>query len=158
VTQDAVRAALIKRLRTFSGIAEEDINEILALPISVRQFPAETMVVHDGQTATECCLVANGFVCVPRRSATASARFCIPGKIPDLMSLFLYRMDHDLSTLGFINHATPQKLHRPRPNVAEVFWRDTLIDAAMFRDGSSMSVNVQRPRALRTCSPNCVNG
>src|SRR5262249_13914996 len=63
----------------------------------------------------------------------------IPGEIPDLMSLFLHVMDHDLSTLtaaklGFIRHETLQQLHRRRPDVAEMFWRDTLIDAAMFRE------------------------
>jgi CRP-like cAMP-binding protein len=61
-------------------------------------------------------------------------------------------MDHDLSTLtpatlGFISHETLQKLHRRRPVVAELFWRDTLIDAAMFRE---WIVNVgQRPAPAR---------
>jgi CRP-like cAMP-binding protein len=68
------------------------------------------------------------------------------------MSLFLHVMDHDLSTLtpctlGFIKHETLQKLHRRRPNVAEMFWRDTLIDSAMFRE---WIVNVgQRPAPAR---------
>jgi CRP-like cAMP-binding protein len=47
-------------------------------------------------------------------------------------------MDHDLipvvpSTLGLISHASLRDLTRARPNVAEKFWRDTLIDAAIFR-------------------------
>jgi CRP-like cAMP-binding protein len=68
------------------------------------------------------------------------------------MSLFLHVMDHDLSTLtpctlGFISHETLKKLHFRRPNVAEIFWRDTLIDAAMFRE---WIVNVgQRPAPAR---------
>jgi CRP-like cAMP-binding protein len=61
-------------------------------------------------------------------------------------------MDHDLSTLtpctlGFINHETLRRLHQRNPNVAEIFWRDTLIDAAMFRE---WIVNVgQRPAPAR---------
>jgi CRP-like cAMP-binding protein len=61
-------------------------------------------------------------------------------------------MDHELATLtpctlGFIHHDTLQKLHRRRPTVAEIFWRDTLIDAAMFRE---WIVNVgQRPAPAR---------
>src|SRR5579872_4845284 len=55
------------------------------------------------------------------------------------MSLFLHVMDHDLitltpCTLGFIRHEALQQLHRRSPRVAEMFWRDTLIDAAMFRE------------------------
>ena len=61
-------------------------------------------------------------------------------------------MDHDLvaiapSTLGFITHASLLALTRANPNIAEVLWRDTLIDAAIFRE---WIVNVgQRPAANR---------
>jgi len=48
-------------------------------------------------------------------------------------------MDHDLvtlipSTLGFISHAALRAMTRARPNVAELLWRDTLIDASLFRE------------------------
>ncbi len=61
-------------------------------------------------------------------------------------------MDHDLvtlteCTLGFIPQVALKNMVRQRPNVAEVFWRDTLIDAARFRE---WIVNVgQRPAASR---------
>src|SRR5207237_7701283 len=64
----------------------------------------------------------------------------------------LHRMDHDLiavapSTLGFISHASLRALTRANPNIAEVLWRDTLIDSAIFRE---WIVNVgQRPAASR---------
>ena len=152
---DAIRAALVRRLRISSGISEDDVQEIEALPISVRQFPAETPVVRDGERATDCCLIADGF-CVRSKTIASGKRqilsIHIPGEIPDLMSLFLHVMDHDLSTLtpctlGFISHETLQKLHRRSPAIAEMFWRDTLIDAAMFRE---WIVNVgQRPALSR---------
>ena len=152
---DAIRAALLRRLRISSGISEEDIREIRALPIAVRQYPAEQAVVRDGESATECCLIAEGF-CVRSKTIADGKRqilsIHIPGEIPDLMSLFLHVMDHDLSTLtpctlGFISHETLRRLHHRRPNVAEIFWRDTLIDASMFRE---WIVNVgQRPAPAR---------
>ena len=76
----------------------------------------------------------------------------VPGEIPDLQSLHLHVLDHDLTTLtecilGFISHVSLREITRRRPNVAEIFWRDTLIDAAMFRD---WIVNVgQRPAPSR---------
>jgi CRP-like cAMP-binding protein len=155
VPSDAIRAALVQRLRISSGISDEDVSEILALPITVRQYGAEQPVVSDGQLATECCLIADGF-CVRSKTIADGKRqilsIHIPGEIPDLMSLFLHVMDHDLSTLtpctlGLIHHETLKKLHQRRPNVAEIFWRDTLIDAAMFRE---WIVNVgQRPAPAR---------
>jgi CRP-like cAMP-binding protein len=155
VSNDAISVALVQRLRTASGITEDDIKEIHALPIAVRQYEAERAVVRDGERATECCLIADGF-CVRSKTLGDGRRqilsIHIPGEIPDLMSLFLHVMDHELSTLtpctlGFITHDALQKLHRRRPNVAEIFWRDTLIDAAMFRE---WIVNVgQRPAPAR---------
>jgi CRP-like cAMP-binding protein len=155
VSSDDIPAALVRRLRTTSGVTDEDIKAIEALPISVREYPAERAVVSDGQKATECCLIIKGFC--TRSKTTAEGRrqilsIHIPGEIPDLMSLHLHVMDHDLSTLtpctlGFINHETLRLLHRRQPNLADMFWRDTLIDAAMFRE---WIVNVgQRPAPAR---------
>ena len=139
---DAVRAALVRRLRTSSGISEEDIKEIDAVPIAVREYPADRPVVRDGDRARECCLIVEGF-CFRSKTISDGKRqilsIHVAGEIPDLMSLFLHVIDHDLSTLtpctlGFIRHEALQRLHRRAPSVAEIFWRDTLIDAAMFRE------------------------
>ena len=152
---DPVSAALVKRLRTYDAISDEDVEIVRALPIVLRDYPAGRAVVRDGERATECCLIVDGF-CIRSKTIADGKRqilsMHIPGEIPDLMSLFLHVMDHDLSTLtpsrlGFINHETLRQLHRRRPNVAEMFWRDTLIDSAMFRE---WIVNVgQRPAPAR---------
>jgi len=155
LSSEAVSAALIRRLRTYEAISDEDIATIQTLPIAVRDYPAARAVVRDGQRATECCLIVEGF-CIRSKTITDGKRqilsIHIPGEIPDLMSLFLHVMDHDLSTLtacrlGFINHEALRQLHRRRPVIAEMFWRDTLIDSAMFRE---WIVNVgQRPAPAR---------
>src|SRR5579871_2431317 len=155
LSSDVVSAALIRRLRALDAISEEDIATIRALPISVRDYPAERAVVRDGERPTESCLIIEGF-CARSKTLSDGKRqilsIHIPGEIPDLMSLFLHVMDHDLSTLtacrlGLISHDSLCQLHRRRPAVAEMFWRDTLIDAAMFRE---WIVNVgQRPAPAR---------
>jgi CRP-like cAMP-binding protein len=155
VSSDAIPAALIRRLRTTSAVTDEDIKAVDALPISVREYAAERTIVGDGQQATECCLIIKGF-CARSKTTSEGRRqilsIHIPGEIPDLMSLHLHVMDHDLSTLtlctlGFIHHDALRLLHRRQPNLADMFWRDTLIDAAMFRE---WIVNVgQRPAPAR---------
>ena len=155
MSSDAIPAALIRRLRTTSAVTDEDIKAVDALPISVREYAAERTIVGDGQQATECCLIIKGF-CARSKTTSEGRRqilsIHIPGEIPDLMSLHLHVMDHDLSTLtlctlGFIHHDALRLLHRRQPNLADMFWRDTLIDAAMFRE---WIVNVgQRPAPAR---------
>lgn len=155
MSSEDIPAALVRRLRTTSAVTDEDIKAVQALPITVRDYPAERNIVSDGQKATECCLIIRGFCA--RSKTTSEARrqilsIHIPGEIPDLMSLHLHVMDHDLSTLtpctlGFIHHETLRLLHRRQPNLADMFWRDTLIDASMFRE---WIVNVgQRPAPAR---------
>jgi CRP-like cAMP-binding protein len=155
VSSEDIPAALVRRLRTTSAVTDEDIKAVQALPITVRDYPAERNIVSDGQKATECCLIIRGF-CARSKTTSEGRRqilsIHIPGEIPDLMSLHLHVMDHDLSTLtpctlGFIHHETLRLLHRRQPNLADMFWRDTLIDASMFRE---WIVNVgQRPAPAR---------
>jgi CRP-like cAMP-binding protein len=65
--------------------------------------------------------------------------FHVPGDIPDLQSLHLRVLDHSLGTItpcevGFVNHEDMRDLIRRFPRLGDVFWRDTLIDAAIFRE------------------------
>ncbi len=153
--RELVLTALFRRLTAVSGLDDADIAAIRALPINVRQWEAGRTVVSDGSRPTECVLLIDGF-CVRAKTTVTGQRqilsIHIPGEIPDLQSLHLHRMDHDLiavapCTLGFITHTSLRALTRANPNVTEVLWRDTLIDAAIFRE---WIVNVgQRPAASR---------
>jgi CRP-like cAMP-binding protein len=65
--------------------------------------------------------------------------FNIPGDIPDLQSLHLKVLDNSLSTIspcsvGFITHDDLHDLCTRYPRIAAAFWRETLIDAAIFRE------------------------
>jgi len=152
---DSTSHALIRRLQTTSAIDEKDIAAIRSLPIEVKTYGPGQHVVRDGERPTACCLLAEGF-CVRSKTTWEGRRqilsIHIPGEIPDLQSLYLHVMDHDLVTLtesklGFIPHAALKDVVRQQPNLAGVLWRDTLIDAAMFRE---WIVNVgQRPAASR---------
>jgi CRP-like cAMP-binding protein len=153
--KESIVATLLRRLNAVTGLNEADIAAIRALPIIVRPWEAGRAIVSDGDRPTECCLVIEGF-CVRSKTTVNGQRqilsIHIPGDIPDLQSLYLHRMDHDLislvpSKLGFISHAALRAMTRGNPNITEVLWRDSLIDAAMFRE---WIVNVgQRPAASR---------
>jgi CRP-like cAMP-binding protein len=55
------------------------------------------------------------------------------------MSLHIEVMDHNLapmvsSKLGFIPHGVVRTFLRDHPRISDVFWRDSLIEAAIFRE------------------------
>jgi CRP-like cAMP-binding protein len=65
--------------------------------------------------------------------------FYVPGDIPDLLSLHIDVMDHSLATMvpskvALIPHDALRRLIEQNPGIGSAFWRDTLIDASMFRE------------------------
>ena len=133
---------LLKRLRLTTEISTEEEEAILRLPVTVRQLRGGVTIVCTGDKPTVCCLIIDGFV--HRSKIVAEDRrqilaFHQPGDIPDLLSLYLHVLDHDVITLGdcvlgFIPHGPLRALIRSNPLVAEALWRDTLTDAAIFRE------------------------
>jgi CRP-like cAMP-binding protein len=143
---------LITKLTVSNTLDGDDIRAIQTLPIRGRSLEALTVVVADGDRPTECCLVADGFAFRSKTTFDGQRQILslhIPGEIPDLQSLHLKVMDPDFTTLtpctlGFISHDAIQQLSKDRPNVAAAMWRETLIDAAIFRE---WIVNVGRRSA-----------
>jgi CRP-like cAMP-binding protein len=135
-------AALITKLTVSNFLDKEDIEALRRLPIHQREFKSREAIVSDGQRPHECCLIGEGFAFRSKTTVEGQRQVLslhIPGEVPDLQSLHLKVMDHDLTTLtpctlGFIPHTAVHALNRERPNVAAALWRETLIDAAIFRE------------------------
>jgi len=144
---------LIRRLQISTPIDAADVEALEHLPVIARDLPAHSAIVREGERPGQSCLLIEGFAC---RSKTTDAgkrqilSIHIPGDLPDLQSLHLPVMDHDVTTLsrstvGIISHEALRTLARERPTVAEALWRETLIDAAVFRE---WIVNVGRRSAV----------
>lgn len=133
---------LLKRLRLTANISDQDEQAILRLPITAKRVAGGQAVVATADRPSVCCLIIDGFM--QRSKIVGDARrqilsFHRPGDIPDLQSLHLHVLDHELITLddcilGFIPHDALRSLTRSSPRVAEALWRDTLIDSAIFRE------------------------
>jgi CRP-like cAMP-binding protein len=132
---------LIRKLESIGALSEADRGALASLPMQVRTFEADEDVVREGDVPSVCCLLLDGFM--HRYKVLADGKRQIlaihtPGDMPDLLSLFLHRLDHNLaasvpSQAGFIPHEALRALMRRFPTLTELFWRDTLIDAAIFR-------------------------
>ena len=144
--------SLLRKLRANTKLDAADIAAIQALPIHMKEVSAGFFVAREGDRPSTCCLVIKGFTVRSKTTDRGSRQILsvhIPGDIPDLQSLHLHVMDHDFRaqsdcTLGFIAHDAMRALTRSRPMVAEAMWRETLLDAAIFRE---WIVNVGRRSA-----------
>lgn len=140
-TIDHDTAALIRKLESIAGLSDNERAAILRLHLRLVQLPADQDIVREGDTPHECCLVIEGFAC--RYNLTAKGKrqihsFHIAGDIPDLQSLHIDVMDHSLCTLvpsrlAFIKHDHLRAMLRQHPRLGDILWRETLIDAAVFR-------------------------
>jgi len=133
---------LLRRLENGVEFTEEERQLLLNLPLHVRSFEADQDVVREGDRPSDTGLVLEGFVC--RHKVAADGRrqilsFHPAGDIPDLQSLRLKAMDHSIAALvptrmAFIPHHALEALIRTSPMIASALWRQTLIDAAIFRE------------------------
>jgi CRP-like cAMP-binding protein len=146
--------AMIRKLRQNTNLSQDDVDAIRGLPMHHKNLPANSLIVAEGDRPGQCCLIIKGF-CARSKTSDEGRRqilsIHITGDIPDLQSLHLHVMDHDVRTLsactlGFIPHDALRALTRARPVVAEALWRETLMDAAIFRE---WIVNVGRRSAAQ---------
>ncbi|WP_198381113.1 Crp/Fnr family transcriptional regulator [Roseomonas sp. KE2513] len=135
------RHRLVRRLESTTLLDDTERQALMELPLILRDFAEGQDVVRGGDRPGHCCLVLTGFVCryalLPdgRRQIMA---FHPPGDIPDLQSLHLQIMDHSVgaimpTSVAFIAHEHIHRALEQHPRLIHAFWRETLIDAAIFR-------------------------
>ncbi len=134
---------LIRKLEADGmNFAEEEKEALLALPLALRDIPADKDIVREGDKPSQSCLLLEGFQCRYKMLPDGERQilsFHVPGDVPDLQSLFLQTMDHSLGTLspcrvGFMQHEALRDIMRRHPAIGEKLWRESLIDASIFRE------------------------
>src|SRR3954454_15457591 len=132
---------LLSRLEQFGPLSPDDLQRITSLPLKVMNVPANFEIVSCGQSASRRSLLLDGFlyshkiVAGPRRQITS---FYIPGDVADLMTLYLPKADHSLTTLGpavlaFVAHEALREVLDQSSNLAQALLRESLIQAGIFR-------------------------
>jgi CRP-like cAMP-binding protein len=140
--QNSPMDLLTRKLDSIAVLGDGERAALANLPHTVRSLPARHDIARFGDRPSQCCLVLQGWLA--RYSALSEGdrqilSFYVAGDMPDLQSLHLQRMDHNLATLSpsviaFIPHDALRPLLRRYPDLADAMWRDTLIDAAHYRE------------------------
>jgi CRP-like cAMP-binding protein len=132
---------MIERLQSTAALLDSDRAVLVSLPSTTRSFANGDFIARDGERSLQSAVILSGFL---YRQKTARARsqilsFYVPGDMPDIQTLHLPLMDHDLvsagaATVAFIpNNVLIRVLDQSR-SLTHIFWRETLIDAAIFRE------------------------
>src|SRR3954469_23352045 len=134
--------SLIRRLETITSLSDGEKNGILNLPAKLTHLRADVDIVREGDRPSQCCLLVEGFLSRYKMLSDGTRQimaFYVPGEIPDLLSLHIDVMDHNLATMvpskvAYIPHGAIGRLIEQNPGIGNAFWRDTLIDAGLFRE------------------------
>ncbi|MDR7039291.1 CRP-like cAMP-binding protein [Methylobacterium sp. BE186] len=136
-----VLSALVRKLESIARLSDAERRAIESLPAKPRLLQPGQDIVRDGDRPSQCCLILDGWACRYKLLGAGKRQifsFHIAGDVPDLQTLHLHVMDHSICTLteatvAFIPHDSLRDLITRFPGLAEIFWRDTLVDAAIFR-------------------------
>ena len=130
----------LERLTARSVLSQEEKLAILGLPAQAVRLRARQDFVHINEEISYSCFVASGLVARIGQTATGARQitaFHIPGDVPDLNSAVRPIGVGGLtalcdSTILRIPHTSIRELTSRYPAIAEAFWRDTLLDAAIL--------------------------
>lgn len=133
---------LLSKLAANTALSEEDRSALLALPVTVRSVAADRDIVAHGERPNHCTVLLEGFACRYKLAPDGRRQILslhVPGDMPDLQSLHVEAMDHGLAVLrpsrvASVAHAHLIELMQARPALAAAFWRETLVDAAIYRE------------------------
>jgi CRP-like cAMP-binding protein len=133
---------LIRKLREHSRLAAEDLAEINALSHTLKQIEPDEDLIRQGDDPDVSALVLSGMVARYHLLDSGHRQylsFHMAGDMPDAQALFVEKMDHAVCGIGpaliaLIPHRELIAAFNRRPSIGFAIWRETLIDAAIFRE------------------------
>ena len=141
-TQVQTLEPMLRKLQLTTPLSEPDQAALLALPFRLHAWPALSHIVREGDVATHACVLLSGFAFRHKIIGDGGRQICsihLPGDSIDLQNALLGRADHNVQALTPVETAMiPIEAIRAvglaHPEVGNALWRDTLIDASIFRE------------------------
>jgi len=133
---------LIRKMESVFTLTDDERQALETLPMQVMVIKDNQDIVRIGDSPSRSCLLLSGFACTYKVTVGGKRQivsFNLPGDVPDLQSLHLKVLDNSISTIttcrvGFITHQDLREICDRYPRITAAFWRETLIDASIFRE------------------------
>jgi CRP-like cAMP-binding protein len=133
---------LLRKLKAHSVLASEDEAALRGLPYRLREIGPDEDIVREGDMPQVSIAVIEGEV-ARYHSLYGGKRqylsFHLAGDWPDAQTLFFERLDHAVcalnqgATVAVLQHDHLRAAIARCPSLAYAVWRETLMDAAIFR-------------------------
>jgi CRP-like cAMP-binding protein len=136
------QALMIRKLDSIFPLSDEERRVLQDVPVQVTVLKADQDIVRVGDRPSQSFVLLEGFTCVYKLTSEGKRQIMavhVPGDMPDLQSLHLKVMDNSIATIsrctiGFIQHEDLRRVCERYPRLAAAFWRETLVDASIFRE------------------------
>jgi CRP-like cAMP-binding protein len=137
-----VHQILIRKLKEHSRLTAEDVAAINALSHTVQALKSDEDLIRKGDDPDVSAVVLSGMLAryhLLENGARQYLSLHMAGDMPDSQALFIDKMDHAVCAIGpaliaSIPHRDLLAAFNRRPSVGFAIWRETLIDAAIFRE------------------------
>ena len=144
--------ALIGKLQQHSSLTVREARAFARLRPRVSEATRGTDLVRQGDKPDVSIFLIEGMLARYHTVAAGDRQYLslhIAGDLPDLQSLFLTVMDHSLVALDQVKiasfrHEELCRLFEDEPQAGLALWRQTLMDAAMFREAIT-NVGIRGP-------------
>jgi CRP-like cAMP-binding protein len=152
----SVGETLARHLATFGELPAADFDAVAGLRAEVRDVPRQTDVLRNGDNPTNVVVVLSGLLhryTVGPEGKRQIHSFYLPNEAPSLETLYIDYMDNNLATvvptrIGLISHDQIYKIIDERPAARKLLWRQTLVQAAIFRQWLVRNSNLPAHMAL----------
>jgi CRP-like cAMP-binding protein len=133
---------LIRKLEQFAPLSDAERASLAALPVRVRDYERGELIVRQGDTPQESCIVMSGFAFRFKLMADGLRQIValqIPGDFVDLHSFVLKPIDQAVAAasparVGRIAHSAIDAMLEQHPRLAKSLMWDMAVDAAITRE------------------------
>ena len=153
---EVIGEALARHLACIGELPEDDRQAILALPGETREIRRHQDILRTGDKPDQVVIVLSGFLhryTIGAQGVRQIHSFYMPPEAPCLETLYLDVMDNNLaatidSKIGLIPHESLYRVIDERPGIRKLLWRQTLVQAAIFREWLMRNSNMPAHSAM----------
>ncbi len=153
---NSVGETLARHLASFGELPPADFDAVAALKGEVRDLPRQTDILRNGDQPAHVVLVLSGLLhryTIGPEGKRQIHSFYLPNEAPSLETLYIDYMDNNLGAVvptrvGLISHDQIYRIIDERPEARKLLWRQTLVQAAIFRQWLVRNSNLPAHMAL----------